>query len=118
FAWRSTVFTVTTERIMRRRGVLMRRGLDMPLGRVANIVTERGLLDRIFGCGTLLVHDASSTRGLAMVDVPRVLQVREVLSTLIHAATTGTPVPAHLLGDDEGASEGEQGEGFSPDSDE
>lgn len=96
-AWFSTVFTVTTVRIQRRRGLLVRRGLDLPLSRVANIATERGLLDRLFGCGTLLVRDASSSRGLAMLDVPRVLEVREAISSLVHAAHSGAPVPPELL---------------------
>lgn len=84
--WRTSTFTVTTQQIQTRRGFFTRSGSDIPLGRVTNVETERGLIDRMFGCGTLVVRDAGSDGGIVLRDIPHVQDVRNVITDLIHGA--------------------------------
>ena len=51
--WRTTTYTITNRRLITRSGILNKTGTDLPLNRVHEVSTERSLLDRILGCGTL-----------------------------------------------------------------
>jgi uncharacterized membrane protein YdbT with pleckstrin-like domain len=53
--WRTTHFIVTTDRVIAREGVLKRTGIDIPMRRINSVRFEHGLVDRIFGCGTLII---------------------------------------------------------------
>ena len=57
--WLTTSYTVTDRRLITRTGVLSRRGHDIPLTRISDVAYEHGLVDRMLGCGTLVVSDAS-----------------------------------------------------------
>jgi len=72
--WRTTHFIVTTDRVIAREGVIKRTGIDIPMSRINSVQFEHGLLDRIFGCGTLLIESASD-EPLKFDDIPRVEQV-------------------------------------------
>ncbi|MGW6447141.1 PH domain-containing protein [Lentzea sp. NPDC055074] len=76
--WRTTHFTITTERVMYREGVFKRTGLDLPLSRVNSVMFEHSLLDRVLGCGTLTIESVSDER-LVVDDVPSVEKVRMML---------------------------------------
>lgn len=82
--WRATTFTVTTQQIQTRTGLLRRSGSDIPLGRVTGVETARGLSDRIFGCGTLVIRDAGSEQGIALRDIPDVQITRDVINDLVY----------------------------------
>ena len=81
-AWLTTTYTVTDQRLITRRGILSRHGHDIPLARISDVAYERGILDRVLGCGTLLVSVASEQR-LELHDIPQVehvhLQVQDLL---------------------------------------
>lgn len=76
--WRTTHFIVTTDRLMAREGVLKRTGIDIPMSRINSVQFEHGLLDRVFGCGTLLVESASE-EPLKFDDIPKVERVHTVI---------------------------------------
>jgi uncharacterized membrane protein YdbT with pleckstrin-like domain len=76
--WRTTHFIVTTDRVMAREGVINRTGIDIPLGRINSVRFEHGLIDRIFGCGTLIIESASQ-EPLEFDDIPNVEKVHTVL---------------------------------------
>lgn len=84
--WRTTHFVVTTDRIMTREGVIKRVGLDIPLTRINSVQFEHGLIDRLFGCGTLVVESASE-EPLRFDDIPHVEQVH----TLIYREVNDNP---------------------------
>ena len=73
--WLTTTYTVTNRRLITRRGVLTRRGHDIPLARISDVAYEHGLLDRMLGCGTLIVSDASEQGRVELHDIPQVEQV-------------------------------------------
>jgi membrane protein YdbS with pleckstrin-like domain len=86
FRWRTTHFIVTTDRVMAREGILNRQGIDIPLGRINSVRFEHGLLDRIFGCGTLIIESASQ-EPLEFDDIPKV----EKVHTLIYREVNDNP---------------------------
>jgi membrane protein YdbS with pleckstrin-like domain len=57
--WWNARFIVTNRRLEEHWGVLYKNAREIPLDRIASVTTERGILDRIFGCGTLVFHDAA-----------------------------------------------------------
>jgi uncharacterized membrane protein YdbT with pleckstrin-like domain len=73
-SWLTTTYTVTNHRLITRTGILTRRGHDIPLGRISDVGYERGLLDRVLGCGTLVVAVASEQQ-VELYDIPHVEQV-------------------------------------------
>lgn len=82
-AWLTTTYTLTDQRLITRRGVVSRHGHDIPLTRVSDVAYERGLLDRMLGCGTLVVSVASEQR-VRLHDVPQVEQVHLRMQDLLH----------------------------------
>jgi uncharacterized membrane protein YdbT with pleckstrin-like domain len=81
--WFTTNYTVTDRRLTTHSGVLSRTGHDIPLPRISDVSYEKGLVDRIFGCGTLVVSDASETGRVALADVPHVERLQLQLSDLL-----------------------------------
>jgi uncharacterized membrane protein YdbT with pleckstrin-like domain len=81
-AWLTTTYTVTDQRLITRRGVMTRRGHDLPLSRISDVAYERGLMDRLLGCGTLLVSVASEHR-VELHDIPHVEQVHLRIQDLL-----------------------------------
>jgi uncharacterized membrane protein YdbT with pleckstrin-like domain len=82
--WLSTSFTITNRRLITRTGILTRRGHEIPIARINDVSYEHGLVDRILGCGTLIVSDASERGPLVLDDVPHVEQVHLELSDLLY----------------------------------
>jgi uncharacterized membrane protein YdbT with pleckstrin-like domain len=78
FRWRTTHFIVTTDRVMFREGVLKRHGLDFPLSRINSVRFEHSLVDRVLGCGTLVIESASD-EPLEFDDIPDVEKVHSLL---------------------------------------
>jgi membrane protein YdbS with pleckstrin-like domain len=72
--WRTTHFIVTTDRVMAREGVIKRTGIDIPMSRISSVRFEHGLIDRIVGCGTLII-ESSSQEPLEFDDIPQVEKV-------------------------------------------
>lgn len=81
--WATERYVVTNRRIAHRRGILTRTGRDIPLRRINDIGIERQLLDRLLGCGTLVVSDATEKAGMVLHDVPDVERVQVQLQDLI-----------------------------------
>ena len=82
--WLASTYTVTTRRLITRHGVFTRTGHDIPLNRISDVSYERDLIDRVLGCGTLVVSDASEVGRVALPDVPRVEQLQLQLSELLY----------------------------------
>ncbi|MGH3411877.1 MAG: PH domain-containing protein [Marmoricola sp.] len=80
--WLGATYTVTDRRLITRTGVLTRRGHDIALNRISDASSERSITDRMFGCGTLVVADASTDGEVRLPDVPDVERVQLQLSDL------------------------------------
>ena len=76
--WRTTHFVITTHRLMVREGVFTRTGIDIPMSRINSVRFRQGLLDRMMGCGTLVVESAAD-EPLEFDDIPQVEHVHTLL---------------------------------------
>ncbi|HEU4360771.1 MAG TPA: PH domain-containing protein [Mycobacterium sp.] len=76
--WLTTHFAITDRRVMFRRGVLSRSGIDIPLARINSVEFSHRIVDRILRTGTLIIESASQDP-LEFYDVPRVEQVHALL---------------------------------------
>lgn len=84
--WYLWTYTLTNLRIVEQRGILTRNGRIIPLMRVNDVSYEKHLKDRLLGCGTLVVHDASEQSGLRLHDIPRIEDFHRQVSSLVFDA--------------------------------
>ncbi len=82
--WLTASYTITTRRLITRHGVITRRGHDIPLTRISDVAYEKDLIDRLLGCGTLVISDASTHGQVALPDIPQVEDVQRKLNDLLH----------------------------------
>jgi membrane protein YdbS with pleckstrin-like domain len=73
--------------------VINRTGHDIPLARISDVSYEKGLVDRVLGCGTLIVSDASEQGRVQLNDVPSVEKRQLQLSDLLFHGTLPTSSP-------------------------
>ena len=85
--WRTTHFVLTTRRVLIREGILTRSGIDIPTNRINTVQSRSSFLDRILGCGTLIIESASD-EPLEFDDIPQVERVR---SLLYYEVNSGPP---------------------------
>lgn len=85
--WLAATYTVTNRRLTTHQGVITRTGHDIQLTRISDVSYEKGLLDRIMGCGTLVISDASDL-GVRLPDVPKVAERQRVIADLLYQGST------------------------------
>jgi uncharacterized membrane protein YdbT with pleckstrin-like domain len=85
--WLASTYTVTNRRQITRTGVLTRTGHDIPLNRISDVSYERSLLDRVLGCGSLVISDASEEGRVVLDDIPDVERVQlQISDQLFHGS--------------------------------
>ncbi|MFC4784176.1 PH domain-containing protein [Nocardioides sp. MAHUQ-72] len=82
--WATASYTFTSRRLITRTGVITRRGHDIPLSRISDVASELGLVDRMLGCGTLIISDASTHGQVRLPDIPHVEDTQRRLNLLLH----------------------------------
>lgn len=85
--WLTTHYIITNQRVGLRTGVLTQTGRDIPLYRINNVTFEKQLTDRLWGCGTLVISDATDQPGMVLDDVPDVEHVQLSLQDLVRQGT-------------------------------
>lgn len=105
--WRYSSFEVTDRRIRQRWGVLHKHSREINLDRITQVNEERQLIDRIFRCGTIVIHDAANATAIRFHDVPHFRHVRTTIDSARHdvhvrtmtaASTPGPTHPGHQEG--------------------
>jgi membrane protein YdbS with pleckstrin-like domain len=104
--WLTASYTVTNRRLITRQGVFTRTGRDIPLVRINDVSYEHGPIDRLLGCGTLVVESAGERGQVVLPDVPHVEQVQLRMTELLFGwsadASRRSPSPGDESGDDTG----------------
>lgn len=85
-AWLTATYTITNRRLITREGILARRGHDIPLARISDVAYDKGVIDRMLGCGTLVISDASTRGEVRLHDIPHVEDVQRQLNELLGPA--------------------------------
>lgn len=88
--WLTSTYTITTKRLITREGLLSRRGHDIPLMRISDVAYDQGVLDRMLGCGTLVISDASTHGSVRLHDIPDVEKVQRALTDLLDPRLGGS----------------------------
>ncbi|MCL3819907.1 PH domain-containing protein [Aeromicrobium wangtongii] len=81
--WYLWTYTLTNKRLVEQKGILTRTGRVIPLSRINDVAFEKNLNDRLLGCGTLIIHDASEQAGLELDDIPRVEAFHRTVTNLV-----------------------------------
>jgi uncharacterized membrane protein YdbT with pleckstrin-like domain len=81
--WRTTTYELTTRRFRLRYGILSRTGRDFPLIRISDVSFSHGLIDRILGCGRLVIESAGEHGQLVLNEIPGVAKVQATLFQLV-----------------------------------
>ncbi len=68
-AWWTSIFVVSTDRVISREGFIAKRSMEIPLEQVNDVRFEQGIFDRIVGAGTLLIQSASTTGTNSFEDI-------------------------------------------------
>ncbi len=69
--WWFTRYVLTTERLITRRGLVARWGIEIPLERVTNVNFSQTVLERLLGAGDLLVESAGEEGRSMFSNIPR-----------------------------------------------
>lgn len=81
--WLTTHFVITDRRVLMRTGILARTGRDVPLSRINDITFSHTFVERLLGCGTLVVESAGERGQVTLSDVPKVERVQRQLYDLV-----------------------------------
>jgi membrane protein YdbS with pleckstrin-like domain len=81
--WRTTVYELTSRRMRLRDGIIARHGRDIPLSRITDVSFRKGPLDRLLGCGTLVVESAGEHGEIRLTEIPHVEYVQSTLFQLV-----------------------------------
>ena len=81
--WRTTTYELTTRRLRVRAGIITRHGRDIPLARINDVSFEKGPLDRLLGCGRLVVESAGEHGQIVLTEIPHVEYVHATLFRLV-----------------------------------
>jgi uncharacterized membrane protein YdbT with pleckstrin-like domain len=81
--WRTTTYELTSRRLRMRTGIVTRHGRDIPLARINDVSFDKGLLDRLLGCGRLVVESAGEHGQIVLTEIPHVEMVHSTLFRLV-----------------------------------
>ncbi len=96
-AWWSHVYTLTTQRVMERRGVVVVKRRELSHTRGYSIRVRRGILQRLWGVGTLVLSNGVDApmllRNIPMTSLVHEVLVDQVEVNQILAHRDGQPLP-------------------------
>jgi len=77
--WATTNFVLTSDRLLTRRGVLSKQGVEIPLERINTVFFHQSLFERMLGAGDLVIESAGERGSESFTDIrkPSVVQ-REI----------------------------------------
>ena len=89
-SWFFTWYVLTNERLITRRGIIARRGVDLPLENINDVQFSQTILERLLGSGDLVIESAGEMGQSRFSDIrkpeefqSRLYQVREDRVTAI-----------------------------------
>lgn len=83
--WRSRTYTITTRRVIASSGVFAKSRRELPHARGYAIDARRGILQRMWGTGTLTLSSGVEPP-MRLVDIPSVGVVQEVLADQVEVS--------------------------------
>lgn len=82
--WVSTNFAITTQRVIRRSGVIGKRAMEIPLERVNTVMSSQGILERLVGVGDIVIESGGDFGQQRFSDIRNPDRVKQVLHGLVN----------------------------------
>ncbi|MGP5262751.1 PH domain-containing protein [Glutamicibacter arilaitensis] len=97
FTWISNRYVITTRQVVKLSGIIWVNSHATKIERISDVRSSQGWLDRIFGCGTLHLINASAggldaEPQVTLYDVPRVQDVHQQIEELLEALRRPDPL--------------------------
>lgn len=89
--WTTTTFVVTTQRLILRKGVFRREGREILLDRLTDISYDQTLMDRLLGCGDILIESPGRDSAERFQDLPHPVKIQNEIYRLISEHQAGGP---------------------------
>jgi len=86
--WAGINFVVTSERIVSRKGVIAKKGIEIPLDRVNTVFFNQGIFERIIGAGDLGIESAGEGGRQNFEDIRRPRHVQQEIYRAMEADET------------------------------
>jgi membrane protein YdbS with pleckstrin-like domain len=80
-AFLTSIFAVTTDRVIHRQGFIAKRSMEIPLEAINDVRFEQGIIDRMVGAGSLVISSASEFGSNEFHDIRH---PEEVQKTIYH----------------------------------
>lgn len=97
-AWWTSIFVVSSDRVISREGFIAKRSMEIPLEQVNDVRFEQGIFDRIVGAGTLLIQSASTGGTNSFDDIRKPEEVQRTIfhqgELNQHRSSTHAPTPS------------------------
>lgn len=84
--WATTNFTLTTDRLIYRAGVLAKQGREIPLERINDISSSQSIFERIIGAGDLITESGGERGQQVFSDLPKPFHVQNAIYAEIERA--------------------------------
>ncbi len=81
--WSTTHFVVTSDRVIFRKGIIGKTGIDIPLERVNNVSIHQSVLERMVGAGDLLIESGGEDGQQLFTDVSSPVEVQNIIHNAI-----------------------------------
>ncbi len=94
--WWTTHFVLTNKRVITRKGLIARDGLDIPMNRINSVRFRHSITDRIFGTGTLVIESASD-EPLEFDNIRRVEHVHPCFTIRFPPGATPLTLPRRAI---------------------
>lgn len=79
--WRTTHFVITSDRLIARRGVLAKSGIEIPLERVNNVSFRQSIFERLIDAGDLLIESGGEEGQQRFSDIKKPDEVQNMIHT-------------------------------------
>ncbi len=101
FRWWFTAYVLTNERLITRRGIVARSGIEIPLENINDVVFRQNVIERLLKSGDLVIESAGEGGQSRFSDIPEpenfqslLYRTREDRTRALQQETAPAPAPA------------------------
>lgn len=84
--WVTTVFVLTSNRVIFRAGIIAKRGVEIPIHRVNNVNFSQTIFERIVGAGDLLIESGGEEGQSRYTDIRHPDEVQRMIHVQLQAS--------------------------------
>ena len=77
--WLTDNFVVTTDRVVRRRGLIAKNSMEIPLEAITDVRFQQGIIGRVIGAGSLIISSASERGSEEFADIRHPERVQKTI---------------------------------------